>query len=104
MITGRSVHNQRIERLVRPIQWLHCFIQPPVFFELEEFSLLDPNKPLDLFALHYTFMPYLNQQLQSFCQIWNHHPLRSEHNRHHNSCGYQDFCLVQTTLQRKEAY
>lgn len=81
MITGRSVHNQRIERLWRDL-YNGC-IAPfyHLFYELEEASLLDPNNPSDLYALHYIFLPYLNQQLRVFCQIWNHHPLRTEHNK-----------------------
>ena len=87
MITGRSVHNQRIERLWRDL-YSGCIASLyHLFFELEEMSLLDPNNPLDLFALHYTFVPYVNQQLQSFVRFGITTLYAANITRHHNISG-----------------
>ena len=80
MITGRSVHNQRIERLWRDL-FCGCVASFYYFFyELEERELLDPTSDYDLFALHYIYVPLLNQRLQQFRDTWSHHPLRTENN------------------------
>ncbi len=51
-ITGRSVHNQRIERLWRDV-FSGCV---SLFYALEDEGLLDVNNDADLFALHYIYM------------------------------------------------
>ena len=81
MITGRSVHNQRIERL-----WHDLFNGCVAsfyyyFYELENSGLLDPCDDRDLFALHYIYIPLLNRRLQQFRTTWRHHPLRTENNK-----------------------
>jgi len=58
VITGRSVHNQRIKRL-----WCDVFSGCVasfyyLFYELEEAGLLDPTDDRDIFALHVTFYLY----------------------------------------------
>lgn len=81
MITGRSVHNQRIERLWRDV-FSGCVASfYYLFYELEEAGLLDPTDDRDIFALHVTFLPVLNARLQQFRYSWRHHPLRTESNR-----------------------
>ena len=66
MITGRSVHNQRIERLWRDV-FSGCVASfYYLFYELEEAGLLDPTDDHDIFALHVTFLPVLNAGLQQF--------------------------------------
>lgn len=67
-ITGSSVHNQRIERL--------CFL-PFVF--LEDEGKLDPSSDIDLFCLHYVYIPRINQALDSFRNGGNNHAVRTEH-------------------------
>ena len=80
MITGRSVHNQRIERLWRDL-FSGCVASFYYhFYELEQAGLLDLNSDNDIFALHYVYLPLLNHKLEQFCQTWSHHPLRTEHN------------------------
>ena len=81
MITGKSTHNQCIERLWRDL-FVGCIATfYNLFYDLEQDNLLDPNDPLDLFALHYVYLPNINKRLESFSHIWNHHPLRSEQNK-----------------------
>lgn len=81
MITGRSVHNQRIERLWRDL-FNGCVASFYYhFYELEDNDLLDPCDDRDLFALHYAYIPLLNRRLQQFRTTWRHHPLRTEHNK-----------------------
>lgn len=80
-ITGRSVHNQRIERLWRDV-YLGCIsLFYELFYQLEDEGLLDSSSNTDLFALHYVFIPRISHQLDVFTASYSHHPLRSAQSR-----------------------
>ena len=70
-IAGRSVHNQRIERLRRELfcgcLHLHCNF----FYWMENSGMLDPSNELHLFALHFFYVPRINQTLELFSQGHN---------------------------------
>ena len=42
-------------------------------------EMLDPNNEIEVYALHYVFLPQLNKALDLFVMQWNNHPLSSEH-------------------------
>ena len=46
-------------------------------FFLEDISLLDPDD-LDVYALHFVFLPIIQRQLDTFREGWAHHPLQTE--------------------------
>ena len=48
---------------------------------LEQHDMLDPLNELHLFALHYVFIPRINRALSEFLEGWNHHPIRTAHNK-----------------------
>ncbi|KAL0165569.1 hypothetical protein M9458_037413, partial [Cirrhinus mrigala] len=48
---------------------------------LEAEGLLDLSVVEELFCVHYTFLPRLQADLDTFAEAWNHHPLSSEGNR-----------------------
>lgn len=81
IIMGRSVHNQRIERLWRDLFAGCVSYFYYLFYFLEGESLLDPDDDADLLALHITFLPKLQTQLDSFRLGWCNHRLRTERNR-----------------------
>ena len=80
-ITGRSVHNQRIERLWRDLFIACTSLFYNLFYFMEEHGLLDPTDEIHLFALHYVFLPRINQNLEIFRESHNKAPLSTEKNR-----------------------
>ena len=80
-ITGPSVHNTRIERLWREV--VHCiiYIFKNIFLHLEQVGLLTRDNDIDLFALHYVYIPRINSVLAQFIDTFNNHGLSTEHGR-----------------------
>ena len=79
-ITGRSVHNQRIERFWRDMFSSCISVFYYLFYSLESNELLSSVDELDLFALHYVFLPRINEHLETFCQAYSRHRVRTEGN------------------------
>lgn len=76
-ITGRSTHNQRIERLWRDVHRCVTQLYYRLFYHLEDRDLLDPLNDVHLFALHYVYLSRINKSLQGFVEGWNNHKVRT---------------------------
>ena len=98
-ITGRSVHNQRIERLWRDVFDGCVSLFYYLFYGLEDEGLLDPNSESDLFALHYIFLSRIQRQLDTFREAYSHHRIRGQS----NLSPYQLWIQGMALLQRDEA-
>ena len=81
MITGSSVHNQRIERLWRDMFRVVIFQYYKLFYSMEANNILNPLNDTHLFALHYTYTPHINRAFEEFHRAWNFHGLSSEKNK-----------------------
>ena len=81
IITGSSVHNERIERMWRDITRCVSSSFIAMFGALEAEGLLDPLNEVDMFCLHFVVIPEINKSLSDFQGSWNSHPLSTEANR-----------------------
>jgi len=66
IITGTSVHNQRIERLWRDINRVVCSRFLNIFLYLERNDVLDTCNEMHLFCLHIVYIEIINKALQEF--------------------------------------
>ena len=79
-LCGRSVHNQRIERLWRDVFSGCTVLYYQLFQYLEDMNMLNIDNDLHIFCLQYIFLPRINNSLQEFISMWNNHPLGTERN------------------------
>ncbi|XP_054643425.1 uncharacterized protein LOC129187769 [Dunckerocampus dactyliophorus] len=80
--TGYKLHAcSKIERMWRDVyeHALDLFYQ--IFTSLEDQGTLNPDNEVHLFALHWSFLPLIQQSLDSFRDAWNFHGLRPERNQ-----------------------
>lgn len=80
IITGTSVHNQRIERLWRDVNRVIVSRFLNIFLYLEHEQLLDIDDEIILLALHLTYVPIINEAIKLFVDEWNNHPLSTQSN------------------------
>ncbi|XP_013417009.1 uncharacterized protein LOC106178403 [Lingula anatina] len=80
-ITGKSVHNSRIERLWRDVFEAVLSSYYQLFYHLEDSHLLDPSDDKDIYILHYVYLSKLNGMLTQFSEMWNNHKIRTGGNK-----------------------
>ncbi|KAJ7986673.1 hypothetical protein DPEC_G00342320 [Dallia pectoralis] len=79
-LSGKSVHSQRIERLWRDVWMAVSNLYYGLLHSLEEEGMLDPSDSVHLFCAQHVFLPRLQEDLDTFTDGWDNHPLRTEQN------------------------
>ena len=80
VLTGSSVHNQRVERLWKDMHDCVTKLFYRLFYYLEELGTLNPDDNMHTYALHYVYLPRINQALTAFKNGWNNHGIQTEQN------------------------
>ncbi len=80
VLTGMSVHNQRIERMW--VDVYKCVLEHyrNIFLFLEDQEYLERDDELHLYTLHFVYVPRINVALSDMAAQWNNHPLSTERN------------------------
>ena len=79
-VTGRSIPKKRVERMWHNITRCASSSFIELFSELETDGILDPVNEVDIFCLHFVFLPRINKSLKDFQDSWNCHPHSTEGN------------------------
>lgn len=77
MITGKSTHNQRIERLWRDVYDGVLSYYYELFYFLEDQGLLDALNDIHLYALRYVYVDKINERLLMWRNAWSQHRIRT---------------------------
>lgn len=77
MITGKSTHNQRIERLWRDVYEGVLSLYYQLFYFMEDKGILDPFNNLHIAALHHVYLPRINEKLELWRNAWSRHRIRT---------------------------
>ncbi len=93
-IMGKSVHNQRIERLWRDLFSGCISYFYYLFYSLEDVGLLEPDDIYDLWALHFVYLPIIQSHLNAFSEAWCNHPIRTANNRTPNQIWILGMCRM----------
>ena len=80
-ITGRSVHNCRIERLWRDVHEQVTGSFYKLFKNMEGGGFLEPDNETHIYCLHAIFLPRINHCFELFKNLWNSHKLGTTGNR-----------------------
>ena len=97
-ITGRSVHNSRIERLWQDVFQSCIILYYKIFYHLEALQELDNE--LHLSCLHYVYLPKVNASLNMFLQAWNCHPMQSESGLSPKQLWFQEWLGIKGVQHR----
>lgn len=81
VLTGKSTHNQRIERFWRDVKKEVLLYYKKIFESIRRTYFIDFADPLAIYSLHYLFLPRINDDLDRFTRRWNNHSLRTEHHK-----------------------
>ena len=80
IITGNSVHNQRIERLWREVNRIVVSRFLNIFLFLENSGNFVPTNEVHLYCLHIVYLPLINAALSELTAQWNDHPVSTNSN------------------------
>ena len=81
VLVGSSVHNQRVEWFNREIKIHTRQKYGHIFYNFESQGVLDVTDGSDIFALHYIYLPWINNSLKLLMESHNNHPISTEHNK-----------------------